>query len=274
MGSSCSTRPWPTCAPRSEPPRGLPRGGSLAELSLAGHGAPAGRAGGDVSRGGPRGTRPAGGEAGVDSGRYRGHLLRRAVLVQGLRPGSRGDGEPDRRAVLGVVRGRAVLHPVCSVVKMNLSEKLATIARFCCDEVTIPAAAGCCGFAGDRGFLFPELTESATRREAAEVRASVSDGHFSSSRTCEIGMTRATGRVYRSYIYLLVESSRPAPSHTGGQGTWGDAGRAGLAWTEWRRCKCHSRNRKRTSRWCARTRPTARNKSPSGYSSPGLACLF
>lgn len=101
-----------------------------------------------------------------------------------------------------------VLHPVCSVIKMNLSEKLATIARFCCDEVTIPAAAGCCGFAGDRGFLFPELTESATRREAAEVRASVSDGHFSSSRTCEIGMTRATGRVYRSYIYLLEEATR------------------------------------------------------------------
>jgi D-lactate dehydrogenase len=63
-------------------------------------------------------------------------------------------------------------------------------------------------FAGDRGFLFPELTESATRREAEEVVATEHDGYFSSSRTCEIGMTRATGRVYRSYIYLLEQATR------------------------------------------------------------------
>ncbi len=101
-----------------------------------------------------------------------------------------------------------VLHPVCSVVKMNLTEKLEGVARFCCDHVTLPVTAGCCGFAGDRGFLFPELTESATRREADEVLAGQHDGHYSSSRTCEIGMTRATGQVYRSYIYLLEHATR------------------------------------------------------------------
>jgi D-lactate dehydrogenase len=100
------------------------------------------------------------------------------------------------------------LHPVCSVVKMNLSPKLEGIARACSDEVTVPLHAGCCGFAGDRGFLFPELTESATRREAAELAAVQHDGYFSSSRTCEIGMTRATSKVYRSYMYLLEEATR------------------------------------------------------------------
>jgi D-lactate dehydrogenase len=100
------------------------------------------------------------------------------------------------------------LHPVCSVVKMNLTGKLEAIARFCCDQVTVPVNTGCCGFAGDRGFLFPELTESATRREAAEVLAGQHDGFYSSSRTCEIGMTRATGQVYRSYIYLLEQATR------------------------------------------------------------------
>jgi D-lactate dehydrogenase len=100
------------------------------------------------------------------------------------------------------------LHPVCSVVKMNLTGKLEAIARFCCDQVTVPVSAGCCGFAGDRGFLFPELTEAATRREAAEVLAGQHDGFFSSSRTCEIGMTRATGQIYRSYIYLLEQATR------------------------------------------------------------------
>jgi D-lactate dehydrogenase len=100
------------------------------------------------------------------------------------------------------------LHPVCSVVKMNLTTKLEGIARFCCDQVTLPVTAGCCGFAGDRGFLFPELTESATLREAAEVLAGQHDGFYSSSRTCEIGMTRATGQVYRSYIYFLEQATR------------------------------------------------------------------
>jgi D-lactate dehydrogenase len=101
------------------------------------------------------------------------------------------------------------LHPVCSVVKMNLSPKLEGIARACSDGVVVPTQAGCCGFAGDRGFLFPELTASATRREASEVLAGQHDGYYSSSRTCEIGMTRATGRIYRSFLYLLEEVTRP-----------------------------------------------------------------
>ncbi|HSB69543.1 MAG TPA: FAD-binding and (Fe-S)-binding domain-containing protein [Candidatus Methylomirabilis sp.] len=105
--------------------------------------------------------------------------------------------------------GSVALHPVCSVVKMNLSPKLEGIARACSQEVLVPLQTGCCGFAGDRGFLFPELTESATRREAAEVTAGRHDGCFSSSRTCEIGMTRATGQIYRSYLYLLEQATRP-----------------------------------------------------------------
>ena len=56
--------------------------------------------------------------------------------------------------------------------------------------------------------LHPELTESATRREAAELQTDRHDAYLSSSRTCEIGMTRATGKVYRSYIYLLEEATR------------------------------------------------------------------
>ena len=112
-----------------------------------------------------------------------------------------------RLTVRQKVRSVAV-HPVCSVVKLNLSPKLERIAWACSEEVTVPLHAGCCGFAGDRGFLFPELPESATRREAAEVQAGRHDGHFSSSRTCEIGLTRVTGYVYRSYIYLVEQATR------------------------------------------------------------------
>jgi D-lactate dehydrogenase len=104
--------------------------------------------------------------------------------------------------------GPVALHPVCSLTKMGLGGKLEGIARFASDDVTVPASAGCCAFAGDRGFLHPELTASATRLEAAEVRAMGCAEHLSSSRTCEIGMTRATGEVYRSYLFLLERVTR------------------------------------------------------------------
>jgi len=104
--------------------------------------------------------------------------------------------------------GSVVLHPVCSLTKMNLTPKLEGIARACADEVVVPRDAGCCGFAGDRGFLFPELTASATRHEAEEVCSREYDGHFSSSRTCEVGVTRATGHIYRSYLYMLEAATR------------------------------------------------------------------
>jgi D-lactate dehydrogenase len=106
-------------------------------------------------------------------------------------------------------RSSVVLHPVCSVVKMNLVPRLERVATACAERVVLPVDAGCCGFAGDRGWLVPELTASATAREAREAVGAQADGWFSSSRTCEIGMTRATGRVYRSYLYLLEWATRP-----------------------------------------------------------------
>jgi len=101
-----------------------------------------------------------------------------------------------------------VLHPVCSATKLGLTGKLERVARACSENVTVPSNAGCCAFAGDRGFLFPELTEAATAREAAEVAATPKDGCFSSSRTCELGMSRATGEEYRSFIYLVERATR------------------------------------------------------------------
>ena len=100
------------------------------------------------------------------------------------------------------------LHPVCSATKLNLVPKLEGIARACSEKVVVPLNAGCCAFAGDRGFLFPELTESATRPEAADLKDTTQDGYYSSSRTCEIGMTRATGQIYVSYLYLLEQATR------------------------------------------------------------------
>jgi D-lactate dehydrogenase len=102
-----------------------------------------------------------------------------------------------------------VLHPVCSITKMNLLPHLEGVAKACSHRVLVPRDAGCCGFAGDRGFTHAELTASATKHEAREVRAESFDGYYASSRTCEIGMTRSTGQVYRSFLYLLESATRP-----------------------------------------------------------------
>ncbi len=104
--------------------------------------------------------------------------------------------------------GSVALHPVCSVTKMNLLPKLENVAKACADTVVVPRDAGCCGFAGDRGFTHPELTASATKHEAREVNAQSFDGYYASSRTCEVGMTRSTGEVYRSFLYLLESATR------------------------------------------------------------------
>jgi D-lactate dehydrogenase len=101
-----------------------------------------------------------------------------------------------------------VLHPVCSAVKMDIVDTMRRVVAPFSTTVTIPDNAGCCGFAGDRGYLVPELTAAATASEADEVTAGSYDSYLSSSRTCEIGLTRATGKPYRSFWYLLDESTR------------------------------------------------------------------
>ncbi|WP_162055129.1 FAD-binding and (Fe-S)-binding domain-containing protein [Pontibacter pamirensis] len=100
-------------------------------------------------------------------------------------------------------KGRVVLHPVCSLQKMGLEAKFVNIAKQLAQEVTVPVQAGCCGMAGDRGFLVPELTQSATFPEAQEVKQQIYDGYYSSARTCEMAMSEAVGNNYQSILYLL-----------------------------------------------------------------------
>ncbi len=105
--------------------------------------------------------------------------------------------------------GRAVLHPTCTLVKLGALPDLLAVARAHAEEVLIPPGAECCGFAGDRGFVVPELTRAATAREASEVRALPGNGNtglYSTCRTCEIGMSRAVGRPYSSIVHLVREA--------------------------------------------------------------------
>ncbi|MGW8354879.1 FAD-binding and (Fe-S)-binding domain-containing protein [Streptomyces wedmorensis] len=103
----------------------------------------------------------------------------------------------------------AVVHPTCSMRHLGDEDRLTALAGACAEEVVVPADAGCCAFAGDRGMLHPELTASATAREAAEVTSRPFDAHLSANRMCEIGMDRATGRSYRSVLLALERATRP-----------------------------------------------------------------
>ncbi len=95
------------------------------------------------------------------------------------------------------------LHPVCSLYKMGLTAKFVEIAKQLAVAVDVPMHAGCCGMAGDRGFLFPELTVSATLPEANDLKDKNFDGYYSTSKTCEIAMSDAVGKNYQSILYLV-----------------------------------------------------------------------
>jgi D-lactate dehydrogenase len=107
-------------------------------------------------------------------------------------------------------KGTAILHPTCTLIKSGGVADLLAVARAHAERVEVPLFAECCGFAGDRGFLVPELTASATAVEAAEVRRILERepeaGCYSTCRTCEIGMSRAVGRPFRSLLHLVHEA--------------------------------------------------------------------
>ncbi|MBC8376305.1 MAG: FAD-binding oxidoreductase [FCB group bacterium] len=104
------------------------------------------------------------------------------------------------------VKQKVVLHMTCSTQHMGLGDKMVAIAQRCAKEVIVPMDTGCCGFAGDRGLLVPGLTESATEMESKEIVDVNADGYYSTSRTCEMGMTLATDKSYQSLLSLVHEA--------------------------------------------------------------------
>lgn len=95
--------------------------------------------------------------------------------------------------------------PVCSMKKMGLEAKLAGLARLCAREVVV-ADANCCGFAGDRGFSFPDLNEHGLRDMKGQLPESIKNG-YSTSRTCEIGLSLHSGISHKSIVYLVDQVS-------------------------------------------------------------------
>ena len=105
---------------------------------------------------------------------------------------------------------KVAVHATCSATKMGLNDQLVRLASMCCEEVIVPDEIGCCGWAGDRGFTRPELTASALKPLRKHLPAKVKEG-YSTSRTCEIGLSLHSGISYKSIVYLVDEATEPKP---------------------------------------------------------------
>ena len=104
-------------------------------------------------------------------------------------------------------KASVALHPVCSAIKLGLQDQFKTIAEACAEDVFIPPHSGCCGMAGDRGLIYPELTESATSEEIEDLDGRNFDGYYASGKTCEIGLSHTSGKDYQHILYLIWEVS-------------------------------------------------------------------
>ena len=92
------------------------------------------------------------------------------------------------------------------------------LAGLVAEQVVVPDGWRCCGFAGDRGLLHPELTATATQDEAKAVARLSAQLYLSCNRPCELAMTRATGKIYQHVLEAiatrLVDERRPAGQPT------------------------------------------------------------
>jgi D-lactate dehydrogenase len=99
------------------------------------------------------------------------------------------------------------LHPTCSGVELGINKHMTSLAEAISDQVIVPLDWSCCGFAGDRGLLHPELTESATKNQAQELSSHKYVAYASSNRPCQIGLSIATGESYVHLIELVDQVS-------------------------------------------------------------------
>ncbi len=116
------------------------------------------------------------------------------------------------RLLFNPVNEPVALHITCSATRMGQAEKLKRIMNACSTQVVIPDQITCCGFAGDKGFSTPELNASALRTLKASV-SSCQQG-YSTSRTCEIGLSHHSGIDYKSIVYLVDRVTQPKLSAT------------------------------------------------------------
>jgi len=101
------------------------------------------------------------------------------------------------------VKETVAVHITCSMRKMGLADTVIKLASLCAEKVVIPDEVGCCGFAGDKGFIHPEVNAYALRHLRQSIVTNGAHAGYCNSRTCEIGLTTHSGIEYRSIVYLV-----------------------------------------------------------------------
>ena len=101
------------------------------------------------------------------------------------------------------------LHLTCSTRQMGVDKDMIALAKLCSNNVYLPEGVGCCGFAGDRGFTFPEMNRYALRKLRPQIEKNNIEVGYSNSRTCEIGLETNTGIPYMSIVYLVNTCTTP-----------------------------------------------------------------
>jgi D-lactate dehydrogenase len=104
---------------------------------------------------------------------------------------------------------------------MGLDATLIAVAQACAEHVVVPTDIGCCAFAGDKGFVRPEMNAHALRSLAPAVKNCAAG--YSTSRTCEIGLSVHAGLTYRSVADLVdsvahQRNARSSAAHVSTEG--------------------------------------------------------
>lgn len=95
------------------------------------------------------------------------------------------------------------IYPVCALKKHNQTQVLINLAKLCVEgELILDEHIFCCGFAGNKGFLSPELNAHALKNNKFKNARG-----FSSSLSCEIGLNTHTNTNWQHIIYLIDEAS-------------------------------------------------------------------
>jgi len=107
------------------------------------------------------------------------------------------------------IQEKVAVHVTCSTQKQGIEKSFKRVLNRLTPGWVQPEDITCCGFAGDKGFVQPELNASALKPLAHQVK----DCSFgiSTSRTCEIGLSKHSGLTYYSLFEVLDKQSKTFP---------------------------------------------------------------
>ena len=97
---------------------------------------------------------------------------------------------------------KLAVHIDCSSKKLRQDEQIICLLKNFADELVIPHAINCCGFAGNKGFITPELNQAALSTLAGQITNC--DIGVTFNRNCQIGLSLHGQKTYVSLAELVL----------------------------------------------------------------------